>query len=119
MKQRNDTDYQSYPGVLIFGGKTYWRKKIMSDISKKDALFFMDDGDVCVRAPVIKRKNRYDYVCYAFMWDYEVDICPDLQSEGSIIMDKKGKTLEDIKEFYIPTDYSYSRAYGGLKQWWK
>jgi len=109
-----------YPGILIHGGKTYWHKETIMGMSKKDALFFMGADDVFVRSPIIDRRNRYAYGIYTLMWDYEVDIRPDRQSEGSIIMNKSGKKLEPIEEFYIPTDYACSHPYDHrLGKWWE
>lgn len=104
-----------YSGVLIHSGKTYWRKETYFYAAKKDVLPFMDTDDVVVRAPVINKKNRYNYIVYTLMWDYEVDIHPDLQEEGSIVMDKNGRVLEPITEFYHPIE----AAYLPRQKWWK
>ena len=108
---------EHYPGVLIHGGKTCWHKETIRGMSKQDAMFFMADDDVVVRAPVKNIRNRYEYVIYTPMWEYEVDIRPDLQEEGSIVMNKKGKVLSPIKEFYHPTQYSYGERLP--EKWWE
>jgi hypothetical protein len=113
----NQAVNEHYPGVLIHDGKTYWRKETIRGMSKRDALYFMADDDVVVRAPIKKIRNRYDYVLYTLMWEYVVDIRPDLQEEGSIVMDKRGRVLSPIKEFYHPIQYSYGERLP--KKWWE
>lgn len=113
----NQSITEHYPGVLIHNGKTYWRKETVRDMSKQDALFFMGEEDVVVRAPVKKTRNRYDYVIYTLVCGYEVDIRPDMQEEGSIVMDKRGRVLSPIKEFYHPTQYCYGERL--LEKWWE
>ena len=104
------------PGVLIHGGKTYWHKHAYILGSKKYVISMMEEDEVVVRSPALGHRNRYNYFVYTLMWDYEVDMRPDPQTEGSVVYGPTGKELEPLDRFYYYNDYPYSPK---PDTWWR